>query len=139
MTERQYLFELEFLVRDYELDIQGVVNNSVYQKYLEHTRHRFLIAAGYDFAALHEEGVSPVVTRVEIDYISPLRSNDLFVVRLDFRMKGRFRMVFDQWILKLPDFEPIVNAGITGAVLESGRPVPVPREIISACESLRKQ
>ena len=139
MRQRDYLFEHEFLVRDSELDIQGVVNNANYQKYLEHARHRFLKRAGYDFASLHAEGILPVVTRIEMDYISPLRSDDSFVVRLDFRMKGRFRMVFDQWILKLPEFEPVVNAVVTGAVLQNSRPVPVPKDIIAACETLRSK
>ncbi|NLI24182.1 MAG: acyl-CoA thioesterase, partial [Bacteroidales bacterium] len=31
-----YYFELEMEVRDYECDIQGIVNNAVYMNYLEH-------------------------------------------------------------------------------------------------------
>ena len=42
-------FEIELQVRDYECDIQGIVNNAVYQNYLEHCRHKFLNSVGLDF------------------------------------------------------------------------------------------
>lgn len=51
----QYIYELEMKVRDYECDLQGIVNNANYQHYLEHTRHEFLISVGISFAALHEQ------------------------------------------------------------------------------------
>ncbi len=41
--EKKYEFELEFTVRDYECDLQGIVNNAVYLNYLEHTRHQYLL------------------------------------------------------------------------------------------------
>ena len=50
-------FSMEFDVRDYECDMQGVVNNSVYQNYLEHTRHKYLQEIGLDFAMLTEKGI----------------------------------------------------------------------------------
>jgi hypothetical protein len=40
-TVMEYIFELPFKVRDYECDIQGIVNNAVYQNYLEHTDMSF--------------------------------------------------------------------------------------------------
>ena len=50
------MFQLAMAVRDYECDMQGVVNNAVYQNYLEHTRHEFLKSRGLDFARLTEQG-----------------------------------------------------------------------------------
>ena len=35
-------YELAFSVRDYECDLQGIVNNAVYQNYYEHPRHQLL-------------------------------------------------------------------------------------------------
>ena len=55
----KYIYELKMKVRDYECDLQGIVNNANYQHYLEHTRHEFLTSVGISFARLHEEGVGP--------------------------------------------------------------------------------
>ena len=76
-----YAHELHFQVRDYECDLQGVVNNANYQHYIEHARHNWLEVMGIDFAALHDEGVDLVVARIEIDFKHPLSSRDIFVVR----------------------------------------------------------
>ena len=65
---RKYIFELEMKVRDYECDLQGVVNNANYQHYMEHARHEFLEHAGANFGELHQQGIDAMVARVEIDY-----------------------------------------------------------------------
>ena len=44
------LMNSEFSVRDYECDLQGIVNNAVYQNYYEHARHQFLLGKKVDFA-----------------------------------------------------------------------------------------
>ena len=64
----EYIFELEMQVRDYECDMEGIVNNAIYQHYLEHTRHEFLASSGISFIEMHERGVDPVVNRIEINY-----------------------------------------------------------------------
>ena len=70
----KYIYELKMKVRDYECDLQGIVNNANYQHYLEHTRHEFLISAGADFAKLHTEGIDPVVARISMAFKTPLKS-----------------------------------------------------------------
>ena len=80
MTENNPPFNLKFVVRDYECDLQGVVNNANYQHYLEHARHQFLISKGVSFVELHDEGIDLIVTKVEIEYKYPLKSRDEFFV-----------------------------------------------------------
>jgi acyl-CoA thioesterase FadM len=57
ISELQYHYQLDFTVRDYELDMEGLVNNAQYLNYLEHTRHEFLKTINIDFAALVESGL----------------------------------------------------------------------------------
>ena len=97
---QQYPFEIELEVRDYECDLQGVVNNAVYLNYLEHARHRYLLHAGLDFARLHEQGCDLVLMRSEVDYLSPLRSGDRFAVGSRLGRGGRVRWIFDQEIFR---------------------------------------
>lgn len=118
-------FELEFEVRDYECDLQGIVNNARYLNYLEHTRHKFLLSKGIDFAKLHTEGIDLVVSRIEIDYKYSLTGGDRFVVRLTARKEGHLRMIFDQEVIKLPEGKPAVKAKVIGVGLKNGRPIKI--------------
>lgn len=129
MTDNPEIFDLEFAVRDYECDLQGVVNNANYQHYLEHARHAFLISKGISFFDLHNEGIDLIVTRVEIDYKYPLRSCDKFIVRVEIQREGNARLAFIQDIFRIPDNKYIVHAKVTGVATKKGRPVPPGRLI----------
>ena len=119
----QYSHHLEFKVRDYECDLQGVVNNGVYQNYLEHARHEFLLSHGINFAEVTAAGINLVVTRAELDYKKSLVSNDLFVVRSRIRRASRVRFEFLQDIFRLPEETLMLVARITGTALnQQGRP-----------------
>ncbi len=124
MTETSNIFKLEFMVRDYECDLQGVVNNANYQHYLEHARHEFLISKGISFVQLHEEGIDLIITNIEIDYKYPLKSRDRFIVKLNIQREGNVRLVFNQDIYRIPDDKHVVHAKVTGVATRKGRPVP---------------
>jgi acyl-CoA thioester hydrolase len=116
-------FTIEMAVRDYECDLQGVVNNAVYQNYLEHARHEYLKSIGIDFAALAAQGINLVVTRVEIDYKASLASGDRFVVEVRPERLSPVRIGFRQDIYRLPDRKAAVKALVTGTALNAkGRP-----------------
>ena len=119
--KKVYIFEEHFNVRDYECDLQGVVNNSVYQNYLEHTRHEFFKSIGLDFAAMHYEGIDAFVARVEIRYRYPLRSGDKFVCRLNIEKRGKLSYVFYEDIYRLNDEKLIVQGIVTGTTTVNGR------------------
>jgi acyl-CoA thioester hydrolase len=118
-------FSLQMKVRDYECDLQQIVNNAVYQQYCEHTRHEYLRQLGIDFAALHDRGIDLVLVRAEVDYYYPLRSGDRFVVTLNVERKGAIRFLFRQSIFLLPERRGIVTGVFHGASLCAGRPAVV--------------
>lgn len=119
----QDCFTLEMAVRDYECDLQGVVNNAVYQNYLEHARHEYLKSICIDFAALAAQGINLVVTRVEIDYKTPLVSGDRFVVDVRLERISPVRYGFRQDMYRLPDRKVVVKALVNGTALNiKGRP-----------------
>ncbi len=85
---KKYIFETRMEVRDYECDIQGIVNNANYLHYTEHTRHLFLKHTGLSFAEMHSRGIDAVVARMNLQYKQPLRCDDVLVSRLALRKEG---------------------------------------------------
>lgn len=117
------VFTTSMSVRDYECDMQGVVNNAVYQHYLEHARHEFLKSRGLDFADLTERGIIVVVIRAELDYRRSLRSGDAFTIGVATERESRLRLAFVQQIVHVPTGAIVMDARIiTTAVNAAGRP-----------------
>lgn len=115
-----YSYRLEMKVRDYECDIQGVVNNANYQHYLEHARHEFLEHIGGSFSQLHEQGVDPMVSRITLEYKRPLRGGDRFVVCINMLRKGA-KVVFQQDIYNLNDGSLALKGEVDVVCLKDGR------------------
>jgi acyl-CoA thioester hydrolase len=122
----------EFSVRDYELDTQGVVNNSTYQNYLEHARHQFLKHIGLNFNRLHEDGTDAIVHKVELEYKQALRGDERFIVRTTAEQQGHVRFVFFQNIYRLPNQELILEGKVTTAFMNNGRAIRPPEEVTNA-------
>lgn len=116
----KYIYELTLKVRDYECDLQGIVNNANYQHYLEHTRHEFLLSAGVSFADLHTQGIDPVVARITISFKTPLKSGDQFVSKLYLKKEG-IKYVFYQDIFRKEDNKIVVKAVVDTVCVVNGR------------------
>jgi len=132
----EYKYKIDFKVRDYECDLQGVVNNGVYFNYLEHARHEFLLSRGVDFAELARRNINLVVTRAELDYKTSLQSGDEFWIGLNVEQSSKLRFSFYQDIYRKDNNKLSLQAIIIGTALnERGRPF-FPEELSSIFTSL---
>ena len=127
MGETQFITELQ--VRDYECDLQGIVNNAVYQHYLEHARHEYLNSRGLDFSELTALGVIIVVIRAELDYRQALRPGDRFSVSVSAKKLGRLKVVFEQEVRRLTDDQLMLEAKIIAVSLKDGERPYFPKEL----------
>ena len=116
-------FALDFDVRDYECDLEGIVNHAVYLHYLEHARHVLLRQQGIDYAVLAQHGISMVVIRAELQYRRSLRSGDRFTVGTSVERASRLTVRFRHDVHRPADGEHILSAAITGTVVNAaGQP-----------------
>jgi acyl-CoA thioester hydrolase len=114
---------VDFIVRDYECDLQGVVNNAVYQNYLEHARHELLQASGINFAEMTAKGIHLIVIRAELDYRQSLKSSDEFSVCSKLQQLSKLRFEFLQDIYRSSDQKLMLQARVIGTCLnQHGRP-----------------
>ncbi len=116
----KYIFETRLEVRDYECDIEGIVNNAQYVHYLEHTRHRFLKTCNLSFAEMHQKGVDAVVARMQLQYKVPLRPDDEIISRMGLTKEG-IRYVFHQDLYRASDEQLCFRGKVELVCLINGR------------------
>jgi len=116
---KDYLFITELETRDYECDIQGVVNNANYQHYLEYTRHKWLQSRGESFAQWHDEGIDAMVSEINIKYKTPLHGQDVFLSCLNLHREGA-RFIFEQDIYRKEDMKLCVQATVSVVGIVNG-------------------
>ena len=107
-------------VRDYECDIEGIVNNANYLHYCEHTRHLFLKECGLSFADMHAKGVDAVVARMNLQYKTPLRPDDELISRLRLTKDG-IKFVFHHDIFRASDEKLSFRAQVELVCIVDGR------------------
>jgi acyl-CoA thioester hydrolase len=115
----------ELVVRSYECDSYGHVNNAVYLNYLELGRHQFLRDIGFDYAALRAADFGLVVARIDIQYRRPSVADDRLVVASRPTKRLRVGGVMEQRILR--GEELVAQAEVTWVSVDRrGKPAPVP-------------
>jgi acyl-CoA thioester hydrolase len=75
------MIERPIVVRTYDIDFANIVHNIVYLRWLEDLRSEILV----DVLPIDEilaTGVSPVLTRTEINYLWPVRIGDPVIGRI---------------------------------------------------------
>ena len=120
LHNNKYMHEYHDKVRDYECDLQGIVNNANYQHYVEHARHEFLLSKNISFAGLQEQGIDCVVSGIEMRFKVPLRSRDEYIVRTSVKKEG-IRYVFLQDIYRASDDKLCLKAKVEAVCLINGK------------------
>ncbi|MDR2633815.1 MAG: acyl-CoA thioesterase [Treponema sp.] len=118
--------ECTLVVRTYECDAYGHVNNAHYLHYLEYARYEFLKTIGFDYPAAIRAGYGVYVARVEIDYKKSAVPDDVLLIRSWPVKKGAVSGIIAQEILR--GEELIVQAQVTWAFVDaSGVPRRIPK------------
>lgn len=105
-------------VRDYEVDYQGIVNNSNYLHYTEHTRHEFCKKEGLSIRKMHAQGIDPVVVQANLHFITPLHLGEDFISCLNVERRGPKFVFFQDIYTKTGT--TVLKSEITIACLENG-------------------
>lgn len=113
------------MVRTYECDSYGHVNNANYLNYLEFARYEMLKTVGFDYPSMIQAGYGVYVARIEVDYKRSAMADDVLLIRSWPVKKGAVSGIIAQRILRGEDV--IVEARVTWAFVDSkGMPVKVP-------------
>lgn len=120
MNMKDYIYKLQMTVRDYECDVEGIVNNANYLHYMEHTRHQFLLSKGISFIELHKRGIDAVVARVNMQYKASLTPDVDFLSCLNVVKEG-VKYVFTQDIYRLPDMKLCVRGKVETVTVVNGK------------------
>lgn len=129
-----------FPVRVYyeDTDLAGIVYYANYLRFIERGRSEWLRELGVDQVALRAEGLVFAVRRVEADYLSPGRFDDLLEVRSTLLAQTPARMVLRQQVMRGEVM--LFAAEVTlVALAEDGRPRRLPAALMAAmAEGVRR-
>jgi len=88
-TPQSDVFTTRLVVRSYELDAYGHVNNAVYLNYLEAARCDCLNQRGLSFNDFKRWGKSPVVSQAHLRYLAPAYADDVLTITTTIVALGR--------------------------------------------------
>ena len=122
-----------FPVRVYfeDTDFSGVVYHARYLHFMERARTDYLRCLGVEQSTLFDsdaEGLAFVVHRMEIDFKSPARMDDILTIRTVTEKAGGAKMVLQQAVER--DGAPLIAAKVVIAVVNrQGRPRRLPEAL----------
>ncbi len=120
---------LEKKIYYHDTDCAGVVYYANYLKYLEEARTEFFLSKGLNLRALMTDGIYFVVSRVEIDYKSPARYQDLIRINTVLEKAGFSTLHFFQRVFK--EDRILVEARTTLVCVNSQlRPIRIPARVL---------
>ena len=119
-----------------DTDLAGIVYYANYLKFIERGRSEWLRDLGIDQVALKQDaGLVFAVRRIEADYLSPARFDDLLEIETALHAIGAARIVVDQTVTH--GGRTLFSARVTIACLDArGRPTRLPADLTAATRSV---
>lgn len=118
----------------HDTDAGGVVYYANYLKYLEEGRSEYCAQLGIHTGKLAEQGILFVVARIEVDYKSPARYQDIIKVYTEVEAIGRCSVKFNQQI-KINE-RLLIQAKVTWVCVNPQvKPISIPQNIKLLLES----
>lgn len=113
-----------------DTDLAGIVYYANYLRFIERARSEWLRELGLDQGAMKVSGTVFAVRRIEAEYLSPARFDDLLTVETAVVGATPARLVLQQQVLRGPTL--LFDAGVTVvAVGAAGRPVRLPAALVA--------
>ncbi len=113
-----------------DTDCGGVVYYANYLRYFERGRTEFLRDRGISLTDCHDKGILFVVTKAELEYLSPGRYNDLLLLDTQLTEMSRITMTFRHSIKREGSEKELARGTVTlASVNMEGRPVRIPEDI----------
>lgn len=114
-----------------DTDLAGIVYYANYLRFIERARTEWVRTLGIDQVALRDAGMVFVVRRVEADYLSPARFDDVLEVRTEVAEGRQAQVTLRQKILR--GETTLFDARVTlVAVGADGRPRRLPEALRAA-------
>ena len=110
-----------------DTDFSGVVYHAAYLKFLERGRSDFMRCLNVSHAALSEQEMAFGVSHMDIKFIAGAGIDDLLFITTGIEKFTSARVVFEQTVLL--SGTAILKAKVTIALIKSGRPQRLPKEI----------
>ncbi len=123
--ERGIQTTCELVVRWYECDTYGHVNNAVYLHYLEFAREHYMRELGISFNEMRAAGIGLYVARISVDYKRPALPEDRLTILTRPLKRTRIGGILGQQVVRGDTL--IAAAEVTWvSVNAQGRPSPLP-------------
>lgn len=125
-----------------DTDLGGIVYYANYLRFMERARTEFFRQANIEQGPLvQKHDLALVVRSASIDYLSPARMDDELQVSVTVVEQKRASWIFSQSIYRAGEKsnKPLCTGQVRIACINysSGRPVPIPTDVIEALHSER--
>lgn len=125
---------MHFPIRVYyeDTDAGGVVYHANYVCFFERARTEFLRQAGFSQQLLLSENIAFVVKKLEIDYKTPARLDDLLSVETEIRAVKKATIIFEQKLWREDVCLSHAVVSVASVDLTKMKPIAIPQAIREA-------